>query len=423
VTDQKKTIALVVPALTELGGVPTVAKFILQTIQKSGRYDVLLISLSISASDSISVLIRKPWTWWRSADVRMLEFAGMPVHHVGSEWAELEWQRYRHRRVLTELLQRADLIQVVTGTPSAAAPCLGLNKPVVLQVATTAVVERESLLRAAKPGLMRRWRQFATNKIAQLEEQVLRDCDAVLVENRWMKQYCDQRRLIDGVQHDTQFAPPGIDSEHFVPAPHRLDRSAFDQAMQSDHHPAYLLCVARLDDHRKNFPMLIAAYAHYRSLALNTSSAAVPRLRMVGGCQALPQIAKAIADHQLGDYVDIFQDASDAELLRHYQHALVFCLASNEEGFGMVLIEAMACGLPLVATRCGGPESIVEVGSNGYLVDCHDATAMAIAMQQASADLSHNFALGKAARASVESRFSLKAAGERFLQTYSRLLA
>ncbi len=421
-TDQKKTIALVVPALTELGGVPTVAKFILQTIQKSGRYDVVLISLSISASDAISVLIRKPWTWWRGAKLRMLEFAGMPVYHVGSEWAELEWQRYRHRKVLTELLQRADLIQVVTGTPSAAAPCLGLKKPVVLQVATTAAVERESLMRAAKSGLMRRWRQFATQKIAALEEQVLRDCDAVLVENRWMKAYCDQRRLIDGVQRDTQFAPPGIDSDHFVAKPHRFTRAAFFAHMQDREKPTYLLCVARLDDHRKNFSMLIKAYAGFRALATVANQDAIPRLRIVGGCPPLPEIANAIATHQMGAYIDIFQDVSDAELLRHYQYALAFCLASNEEGFGMVLIEAMACALPLIATRCGGPESIIEEASNGYLVDCHDAAAMALAMQRITSDLEHNFALGLAARASVDARFSLKAAGERFLSTYRRLL-
>lgn len=61
-----------------------------------------------------------------------------------------------------------------------------------------------------------------------------------------------------------------------------------------------------------------------------------------------------------------------------------FLLASNYETFGVVLIEALACGLPLIATRCGGPEVIVD-GSNGQLVPVGDAQAMAVAMRQAYA--------------------------------------
>jgi glycosyltransferase involved in cell wall biosynthesis len=60
-----------------------------------------------------------------------------------------------------------------------------------------------------------------------------------------------------------------------------------------------------------------------------------------------------------------------------YQEAKCFVLPSYEEGFGMVILEAMACGIPVVSTRCGGPNDIVLDGENGYLVDIGDVNAMA----------------------------------------------
>src|SRR6185295_4667659 len=57
------------------------------------------------------------------------------------------------------------------------------------------------------------------------------------------------------------------------------------------------------------------------------------------------------------------------EGLRDYYNSLdVFVIPSHQEGLGIVGLEAMACGLPVVATRCGGTEDYVKNGANGYLV-------------------------------------------------------
>jgi glycosyltransferase involved in cell wall biosynthesis len=57
----------------------------------------------------------------------------------------------------------------------------------------------------------------------------------------------------------------------------------------------------------------------------------------------------------------------------------VFVLASRRETFGVVYIEAMACGVPVIATRCGGPEDFVN-GLNGLLVPVEDVESLAKAM-------------------------------------------
>jgi glycosyltransferase involved in cell wall biosynthesis len=46
----------------------------------------------------------------------------------------------------------------------------------------------------------------------------------------------------------------------------------------------------------------------------------------------------------------------------------VFALSSDEEGLGIVILEAMACAIPVVATKCGGPDGIITDGKDGYLI-------------------------------------------------------
>ncbi len=61
----------------------------------------------------------------------------------------------------------------------------------------------------------------------------------------------------------------------------------------------------------------------------------------------------------------------------------VFVLPSDYEGFGLVVAEAMACGLPAVATRSGGPENIIRDGLDGFLVPTGDAGRLAARMLDA----------------------------------------
>jgi glycosyltransferase involved in cell wall biosynthesis len=67
--------------------------------------------------------------------------------------------------------------------------------------------------------------------------------------------------------------------------------------------------------------------------------------------------------------------------LKQLQHSDAFVLSSNYETFGVVLVEAMSCGLPVVSTKCGGPESIIVNENLGLLVE-PTAKALAEGMQK-----------------------------------------
>ncbi len=64
-----------------------------------------------------------------------------------------------------------------------------------------------------------------------------------------------------------------------------------------------------------------------------------------------------------------------------YSGCDVFVWASRREGFGLPILEAMACRTPVVSTRCGGPEDIIGDGVNGFLVDVEDVEGLASALE------------------------------------------
>ncbi len=69
-----------------------------------------------------------------------------------------------------------------------------------------------------------------------------------------------------------------------------------------------------------------------------------------------------------------------------YSHCRVWLLCSRSEGFGMPILEAMACGCAVVSTDCGGPSDIIRHGENGFLVDVGDVQGMVESTKQLLAD-------------------------------------
>jgi len=115
----------------------------------------------------------------------------------------------------------------------------------------------------------------------------------------------------------------------------------------------------RLDDPRKNASLLFAALAEVRRRGTD--------LRLMVTGDETPRLAAMIARHGLGSHV-AFTGTLDREGLRGFYRSLdLFVLTSRQEGLAIVAIEAMACGVPVVATDCGGPADYVVPGENGIL--------------------------------------------------------
>lgn len=101
----------------------------------------------------------------------------------------------------------------------------------------------------------------------------------------------------------------------------------------------------------------------------------------------------------------------------------LFVLPSIAEGISNTILEAMACGLPILATRVGGNPELIETGVTGTLVPRDDAESMAHAMRvyAESAELCRRH--GSAARLTVERKFGMAAMVDAYMMIYDKLLA
>jgi glycosyltransferase involved in cell wall biosynthesis len=97
-------------------------------------------------------------------------------------------------------------------------------------------------------------------------------------------------------------------------------------------------------------------------------------------------------------------------------------VSSHSEGFSLAAVEAMAAGLPVVATRCGGPETIVEHGVTGLLVPAGQPAELAHGLRRLSEDPVLRARLGSAARASAAERFTLARQVSRYQDLYLECL-
>lgn len=396
-------VALVVPSLAGGGGVPGVARFLHRVLEASSRYHPFLVSLAMSSRDDASVRLRDPASWLGGVQLREGAWEGRPYVHVGSRLAEFEFMRYAPRRPLTQLLQDADLVQVVAGAPCWVLPTLGSGMPVMLQVAT--LTERERRRRnQLEGGLSGLWRRAMTAVTKRLDRAGLRKADRIFVENRRMEV---QTAAVAGPER-VVFAPPGVDVDRFRPP----------EATEETPEATYMLSVARFGDPRKNPELLFRAFAR-----LQTTTTSGPALWLAGPSGPPESAWRVARQHGVADRIRYLGRVSDGELARLYRNALLFVLSSDEEGFGLVLAEAMASGIPVVSTACGGPDDIVTHGKNGFLAPVGDAEALRRGMWRLVVDSNLRRKMGRQARRTAVEDFSLRVAGERFLCEYDSVMA
>ena len=100
----------------------------------------------------------------------------------------------------------------------------------------------------------------------------------------------------------------------------------------------------------------------------------------------------------------------------------VVVLPSVGEQFGLVLVEGMACGLPVIAVGGDGPAEIVEDGQTGWLVAPDDEQALAAALISAVNDVAERQRRGRAAHTTAHARYSWPSLGAKLARTYEALL-
>lgn len=209
------------------------------------------------------------------------------------------------------------------------------------------------------------------------------------------------REVYPNVAHKIRVAIYPVDTELFHP----------DPAVRSTVASPYLLFTARINDVRKNVGMLFRAYARVLKQR--------PDLRLVlTGDAPDANVQRQMSEAGVNGHVDIVGRQSVPELIRLYQGAEMFVLSSNQEGLGISILEAAACGLPVVTTKCGGPESVVIENETGYIVPIDDDEAMADRIMALSSDPELMARLRRASAARAREFFSPTTAREILIKAF-----
>jgi glycosyltransferase involved in cell wall biosynthesis len=139
------------------------------------------------------------------------------------------------------------------------------------------------------------------------------------------------------------------------------------------------------------------------------------------------RLREAVREYQLEERLRWFRVLEYDEMPRFYQAIAasggVFTLTSREESFGMVLLEAMAAGAPVVATRVGGVPEVVEDGVTGKLVPSEDLAALQAAVTELLDRPAERQRLIAAAQSHVAAHYGRAGLGERHAALYRRVLA
>jgi glycogen synthase len=212
-----------------------------------------------------------------------------------------------------------------------------------------------------------------------------------------------------------------VDPERVVVIHNGVDAEAFRRTERREAlarhgvREPYVLFVGRISEQKGILPLLEAARSLPEdvSLVLCASSPDTPEL--------LSRLEAAVAGRPRVRWINAMLPV--AEVVELYSHAAVFVCPSIYEPFGLINLEAMACGTPVVATRVGGIPEVVVDGETGWLVPPGDEAALAQALRGALADPALARRMGEAGRRRVEAHFSWDRIAERTLAVYRDAIA
>lgn len=371
------------------GGIPTMVDAIYRILESWGRDVTVYRTRSLPERASRSERLWASLSRWQPE--RVQERGGLKTALMPTPPFPL-WMHYLVPQYLFgPVMGEQQSLVVVSGSAHVALPLALRGIPYILWVATP----YEDELRA-KADAGDSWAQSVLHgpgwQLLKLQERyVLSRAVRVLGLS-----HATSRRLREiapraAKRIETMLFP--IDTTRFKAEP---------EARQTTPYGDYLLFTARINDPRKNTAMLLRAFAKARETC--------PRLNLVlAGEDPDAHIQALTAELGLQSAVIFLGPVAprSPELIRLYQGARLFVMPSLQEGLGISMLEAIACGAPVVATPCGGPEGLIIEGQTGLMTnDLHDHEAFAEAIVRLLEDPDERELLSQRCVAFAEQHFA-----------------
>jgi mannosyltransferase len=235
---------------------------------------------------------------------------------------------------------------------------------------------------------------------------LIRRMDAIIATSDISASFLKRKAIVipHGVDTDT-FAPPADRAAAFAEAglPGRYAIGCFGRVRAQKGSDVFVDAMCRLLPRYPDFTaVLVGAITPEQSVFAN-------------------DLKKRIEAAGLQSRIVITGELEIEAVQRWYQRLTVYAFTSRNEGFGLTLIEAMAAGAALVASRAGAAELVVEDGVTGALTPPGDVDAMVAAVEPLMRDPASAAAMGARGRTRVLEKFSLQAEAGRIAEVYRGL--
>jgi glycosyltransferase involved in cell wall biosynthesis len=231
------------------------------------------------------------------------------------------------------------------------------------------------------PGYSDRF-QFLYPFLRPIVRMVWRGASAVVSNSRGLKELALQTNN----EQSIAVIPNGVDVKHFVPQ---------EKSLVANEGVIHLtLGASRLTD-RKGIVYLIEALDILRDTFRFS-------LVIIGDGNAKERLEQLVKDRDLSESISFVGRIPREETLPYYQTADIFVLPSLNEGMSNAMLEALACGLPMITTRTGGADELVKEGENGLFIEQANAQDVARALTVLCEDTELRQQMGKKSRALAE---------------------
>jgi glycosyltransferase involved in cell wall biosynthesis len=307
-------------------------------------------------------------------------------------------------RVRRLLLARRPSFDIVHDNQGLGWGMLGVQRagmPVVASVHHAVVIDRDLEL-ARESNLVRRLTLRRWYHFHHMQNRVARQMQRVITVSKQSRQDIVERMRVDPTR--IRVVPVAVDDAVFAPQP-GIARV-----------PGRIFAVASADVSLKGVVPLLHAIAEIRRRR-------PVELVLLGAARRGGTVARTMRELRLTESVRFVRGIDDAAVARQYALAEVAVVPSLYEGFSIPALQAMACGVPLVATTAGAlPEVAGRDGETALLVPPGDSAALALAIARLLDDHGLRRRLSEAALLRARERYSWEATARATVDVYGEVL-
>lgn len=383
-TRQRRTLIVTGPPYV-FGGVAFMARWLADDLERRGHKITVAHYATLGREPELSAGIAGTLIGRQPVVRRYRDWGGKEFVAVGCRLPEIESNYYRDSDLWRELIAAHDRHIAVGGTLPIAWPLTSAGVPHLVWCASDVDGDRAERRRAMSLPRILFEKTVIGPGLAGLERRVLAGSGRILAISDFTRKKL--HALAGNANREIGWLPIPVDLERFRPP-------------DAPPTPGVIGCAGRLTDPRKNLDLLLNAVAilHRNDIAVRLELAGDVPADLGPRAERLGIADKVVSRGRLDD---------DAYAAFH-RGIDVLAISSTQEGHNVVGIEAMASGVPVVSTRCGGPEDFIEDGVTGYLTGL-TAKELADGLARVVTNRERRTEMGGAARRTAETGYGIEA--------------